>query len=157
MNGATIAHILQTSPCTNLAFQGFASPDIFMKISKFPALIILNTGISDGPGEHWCILYCTKKNKCEFFDSYGQPPHVYNFTHFLAYNNINKIMYNPQRLQGHSSMTCGHYCIYYALHRNMGFPMSVIIKNFDPTDFRKNDNRVFNYVGQFGNIMTSIK
>ena len=40
------------------------------------AAYIVNTDLPGEPGQHWLGLW-TEQNKCEIFDSYGLPLHVY--------------------------------------------------------------------------------
>ena len=40
------------------------------------AAYIVNTDPAGEPGQHWLGLW-TEQNKCEIFDSYGLPLHVY--------------------------------------------------------------------------------
>ena len=54
----------------------------------------MNTENRNKPGQHWLALHCDNKGKCNFFDSFGNPPKYYN----------------KKGVQGFSEF-CGFYCI----------------------------------------------
>ena len=155
MNGAVISHILSTNPGTKKWFCGFSSPDIPLPdIEKYPSLIILNTDKANGPGEHWCVVIIFNKNYCEFFDSYGRPPCKYNLEEPIL-KHVNQITYNPKRVQGNAP-TCGHHCLFFALHRASGKTLSEIMYNLYTECLKINDNIVYSFVqNSYGKIYAS--
>ena len=152
MNGAVITHILSRDPYTSSWFQGFSSPDLPLpRIRRKPALFILNTDNSQGPGEHWCVAIIRNRNICEFFDSYGFPPAVYKFEKQLL-DHSKTILYNEFRIQG-TEPTCGHHCLFYALKRGRGLTSKHICEKMYTTDQKKNDRMVYNYIKQYGDVI----
>ena len=83
-------------------------------IKTYPAGLISNKNLHDLPGTHWVAMYFTSPGNSEFFDSYGFPPEVYGMEDYFS----RKVtMYNDLPLQGITSDVCGHYCLFYLLHR----------------------------------------
>ena len=156
MNGVVLHHILATNKFTKHCFQGFLAPDLQLPdILKKPALFILNTDMSDGPGQHWCVAVfpAGKNNICEFFDSFGKSPDFYNFTHTLS-KHCKKIIYNEYAVQGFNSPTCGHHCLFFALHRCANKSVRFILNQFySSKNLTKNDRRVYNFINKkFGSV-----
>lgn len=151
MNAGKISHALQQDPCTLKIFQGFAFPDLIPKLEKFPALIIINTDLSTGPGEHWCAAYIDQDKKCEYFDPLGMAPDEpllrYNLLPLLR-GICKSYTYTTRAVQSFSSTACGHHCIYFSLLRSRNFPLKTIIENFYTLDTKQNDGRVVRLVRQ---------
>ena len=155
INGSVITHILKSDPYTSKWFQGYSTPDLPLPaiVRHKPALIVLNTDKSTGPGEHWCVVIINK-NECEFFDSYGQSPEYYDFD-VRFYDLCNTIYYNEFQIQG-DLPTCGHHCLFFSFHRARGIPVKQIIqKYYSPTDLLKNDRMVFSFVQKINPIFAS--
>jgi hypothetical protein len=152
MNASVITHILSRDPYTHEWFQGFSSPDLPLpKIKRKPALFVLNTDDSDGPGEHWCVALIRNRNNCEFFDSYGLPPSAYNFESELL-KQCKHVSYNEFRVQG-TSPTCGHHCLFYALKRARGLSSVKIYETFYSLDLERNDRMVYNFIKKYGDVI----
>jgi len=149
MNGGTIANLLSSDPYTRRVFNGFWFPDLKPIISKLPALIILNTDKSSGPGEHWCAAYFSPSTHCEFFDPLGEPPENtilgYSFIHHLS-SFSKTIEFNTEPVQDLEAKTCGPHCIFFAYHRARGIPMKEIILNYYTTNDKINDNIVSEFI-----------
>ena len=144
MNGGTLIKIL-TSSWTKKWFQGISTIDLPLPISNIkPALFILNTDTSNGPGEHWCAVLILNNSICEFFDPYGKSPEIYGFETILL-NVTNNIKYNKKCVQGFLP-TCGHHCIYFSIHRALGYSMNEIIQCFYTNDIQQNDEIVLDFM-----------
>jgi hypothetical protein len=155
MNSSVIKHILTRDPYTGPMFQGFSAADLLLpdKIKCKPALFILNTDTADGPGEHWCAVIIRNKNVCEFFDSYGLAPSVYNFETQLL-DHCNKIRFNEFRVQG-ANPTCGHHCLFFALKRARGVTLhDMFTKHYSSTNLNANDRMVYKYVKRYGDVFS---
>jgi hypothetical protein len=145
MNGLVIEKVLSRHSATKNVYQGCLSVDTSFKVKQYPALIVLNTDSSKGPGEHWCVAYFRNKDVCEFFDSYGLPPDFYGFTKQLL-KHAKHITFNSFPVQG-IKPTCGHHCLYYSIHRCRGNSSQYILSKlykFNDTAF--NDKLVYNFV-----------
>lgn len=156
MNSKRIQHILTLDPYAKLVFSGFGYPDLPLLIKKFPALLILNTDKSTGPGEHWCVSFFRNNKYCEFFDPYGMSPDVYNFTERI-FEHCSTIQYNKKQVQGLNQSTCGHHCIFFTLYRSRGIPCETILSNIYSNNIDSNDKLVYNFMKQFGSIMSRIE
>ena len=146
MNGTVLIKILKQNKNTRNIFQGFSTPDVPLpNIKKFPALIILNSDTSTGPGEHWCVIYIKNKNICEFFDPYGISPNYYNFTKQLL-KISNSIIFNTYPIQG-IAPTCGHHCVLFSIYRCKGYSAKFILNNlYDKNNLQSNDMLAYNYI-----------
>jgi hypothetical protein len=60
-------------------------------------------------------------------------PTVWHFDAFLNENSI-AWTYNTKRIQHIFSDACGYHCIFYALHRCVGFDMNAIINMYTNND-----------------------
>ena len=65
-------------PQLHRVFQGVYPADKLPRslTKTVPAAYIVNTDPAGEPGQHWLGPW-TEQNKCEIFDSYGLPLHVY--------------------------------------------------------------------------------
>jgi len=148
MDSTTIQKILTRDQRTKNLFQGFSTPDLdFPKIVKTPALFILNTDTSDGPGIHWCIAVFTKKKMCEFFDPLGKNPASYGFDKSIL-KLYPKICFNEFPVQHSSAATCGHHCLFFAFHRARKMRPRRIMQKYSRTDLVNNDHMVFDFVAK---------
>ena len=127
-------------------FAGFSAPDTGIpRIKKFPALFILNTDVSSGPGRHWCTATFFKNRVCEFFDPLGNPPEFYNFRENLL-QKCDDIIHNGRVLQALHSSTCGHHCLMYNYYRARNMNSEQIIDKYYSASPRLNDHIVFLFV-----------
>ena len=92
-------------------FHGVYALDCLPKSRKNGGYII-NFDISSDPGSHWVAVFVDNKN-VEYFDSFGFAPKHKPILSFLgpvyAYNSIT--------LQPLFSKACGHFCLYFLIHR----------------------------------------
>ena len=81
--------------------------------------VIVNNEPSNENGMHWiCFFKEPHSNIVEFFDSYGMnisfyPSTILNFCRKHA----SKIRYNTIQFQSNLSDYCGHYCLWFLIHR----------------------------------------
>ena len=146
MNNRELEAILQGDVAAGPIFGSvFASNQLPEEIS-YPTAIVINTGPNYGPGEHWVAAYFTHDGEAEYFDSYGLPPtgSMKKFVKRCAWNTT----YNATQLQGLLSSTCGHYCLFYLLHRCRGVAMDDIVKMFGK-NLQKNDRFVEDFIEDF--------
>lgn len=152
MNGYQMSSFLSLDKYTSQYFGGFVLRDskVLPLKEKKEVFYILNTDVESGNGEHWCVAFFTENN-CEFFDSYGMDPSVYNFDEVLSSRNSGSFVYNPFCVQDLFSKVCGHHCLFFAFHKCRGYSFDTIIRMYDFTDIKKNDEMVLKFVVQFGN------
>lgn len=147
MNAVRIDHILKLDKFTASMFYGFSTPDLpIPKFKKLPALIILNTGLSNTDGEHWCVACFPKSKMCYFYDPYGRSPAFYGLDIPLLQACKRYIRYNEKEVQGMLSKTCGHHCLFFALKYGRGIKPNQIMRMYHPVNNRRNDNMVYDYV-----------
>lgn len=153
MNGTTISRILASDEKMGEWYSGHLAPDLKLPVSIIkPALFLLNTDLSAGPGEHWCIAVINKNNTAEFFDSFGLSPEYYGFSTELL-KHSKSISFNEYPVQSTNSATCGHHCIFWSYHRSRGNSRESVIKMYNPLNTAKNDNMVFQFVNhKYGSI-----
>src|SRR6218665_2623799 len=99
---------------------------VYLLISKYllySSVISTLTTLLENIG--WCCTWKTLHNYDEFFDSFGRPPDA-PFRTFLNYNCSNWI-FNDRHLQSAISRFCGHYCIFYCLHRCRGSSVNAVV------------------------------
>ena len=126
----------------------FASDQIPLYISHRPLGLIVNTQLHDKPGKHWVSFYITDKNDGELFCSFGYSLDHYSsqFADFFTRNGIRKVRSNSLKLQSAYSMVCGHYALYYLLHRCRDISLQSIVQQFDESLPDANDEFVYHYI-----------
>ena len=130
------------------AFLGVYPRDMLPIIKTFPSSVIINTDPSHLAGRHWIAFYFDDKKKCTFFDSYGNNPSVFNLNSYLKQFSI-ELEFNKQRLQGLTSSSCGHYCIFFIRLISRGYSLDEIIQYFSKNNFSFNDNLVEFLIKEF--------
>jgi hypothetical protein len=151
MKGGAISFLFSEDPFTRKTFDGFWFPDTPEDsiLTKIPALIILNTDESTGPGEHWCAAFISKSRHCEYFDPLGAPPNNELLDYFFI-PHLSKfaenIEFNTVPVQHIEAKTCGPHCIYFGYFRSRGFPLQTIINNFYSTNLQANDALVSDFI-----------
>ena len=116
-----------------------------MQISRRSRIYIVNTDESNRPGDHWVACYFPRQGPTEFFDSNGYgPDHYHRRFKRVLLKNGRYYRYNPVKVQSAGTMTCGHFCLYYAYYRCHGYTMKQIIDMLgDPQD---NESFVIDFV-----------
>ena len=118
---------------------------------------IINTDVLGGSGEHWVMVYLPleRNQACEFYDSNGQAPTDYHpaLERFML-RNAPDYVYSTQCWQSPGTEFCGHYCLYWAQYRCLGYTYSYLMeKHTENTHY--NDKVVSSYVkGRFYNILS---
>jgi hypothetical protein len=149
MRGGTISFILSQDIYTRSLFDGFWFPDLPAELTKIPALIILNTDNSTGPGEHWCAAYISESKHCEFFDPLGAPPenNLLNYSFIPQLSKYsNTIEHNIIPVQHITATTCGPHCLFFCFYRARGISLESILKRFYSSDTHSNDNSVSQFI-----------
>ena len=156
MRGGTISFILSNDPYTKPLFDGFWFPDSPAELTKIPALIILNTDDSTGPGEHWCAAFISDSNHCEFFDPLGAPPENplldYSFMQYLS-KYVNTIEHNIIPVQHITASTCSPHCLFFCFYRARGFSFQTILKRFYSPDTEINDDTVSQFIQNLNKLI----
>jgi len=100
-----------TIPAT---FRGvFPRDQLPLPFTKWPSGCVVNTDTADQPGKHWVSFYQPSASAdLEYFDSYGVAPEVYGFRPPNGY-----LLCCDTQLQHDDSETCGHYCVFFLIHR----------------------------------------
>ena len=126
MNTLEIDTILRDDKRTAKAFKGVYTSNELPIRTTTDSLYVCNTDPSDQPGTHWIVVYIDKQRRADYFDSFGMAPTVKEIKHFLNENSI-KWIYNVEPVQEITSDACGHHCIFFAVHRCIGFDMKSIV------------------------------
>ena len=148
MNTQQIEYILKQDDYVNPIFQGVYAKD---QLPDFQyGSCVVNTAPSTEKSGHWVALFVTDST-VEYFDSYGGKP-----LPSLAQRWKRKMwISNPIPLQSPLSAVCGHYCIYYLLHRARGFSMRSIVTDFG-NDVDYNDEMVHDFIEERYNLETKL-
>lgn len=150
MDTLQLSHALLNNPHTRKTFLDvFPSDQLPVKrVTQRPASLVVNTHPHHLPGEHWLAIYLPDHNTREFFDSYGNPPFSSLFPktimEFLN-KNSNEVLFHSKRLQGPTSTTCGHHCLFFLHHRCRGAPFDDVVKMYTPKP-EQNDRMVLSFV-----------
>lgn len=125
MNTSQINRILKNK---NTCFLGTFPADKLPVSEKRPICFIANTDPSTAKGAHWIAIYVNKKNRAEFYDSYGRAPSGIFLDYLRA--NFDSYRYNPKQVQAIGSSVCGQHCILFLYLRCRGEKMSTITSKF---------------------------
>ena len=138
MNTQQIECRLKQDLYVSQTFQGVYAID---KLPYFKyGSCVVNTAPSTEKSGHWLALFANDSG-IEYFDSYGREP-----LPTIKRKWKNKTWLSNQiLLQSPLSAVCGHYCIYYLLHRARGFPMRSIVMDFG-NDVDYNDEMVHKFI-----------
>jgi len=146
MKGEAIENIISSDPQSRQWFQGFSSPDLQIpQPVSWPALYVLNTDVSDGPGRHWCLAILFSNGVCEFFDPLGRSPGVYKF-HKPIFKHCEYISFNEYPVQSLTSTVCAHHCLFFIYHRVRGLTASKVMRKYSTTDTELNDRIVYTFI-----------
>lgn len=145
MNNWEISKIMRHLPSTKNRFIGVFSADKIptnIALYTLPCCFIANTDPSWKSGSHWVAVFIDKNGHIEYFDSYGRRPMSPRMKKFCGRH----YQYNPYMIQTVFSTLCGHYCIFYLVHRCRGVSFVNIMNMFDFDNLNYNDNLVKNFV-----------
>lgn len=135
---------------TKTAFMGiFPIDKLPRRITKLPALLIINTHTKNLPGEHWKAIYISSQRRGEVFDSFALPISLYlqkwinTFTH-------GRWKQNSRSIQHPSSTICGIYVLYYVLNRLKTDDLKSIMDTFGESK-TENDRLMMKFFSPFRN------
>jgi hypothetical protein len=124
MNTAEVECILRRAlEPLEVTFAGVFAADMVPNVSEFPVCYVVNTDPASKAGEHWVACYAQSPVDVEFFDSYGFS--VGEYSHIRIPHTITK--HNGVSLQAFDSNACGHFCIFYLIHRGLGVSLRRIV------------------------------
>lgn len=145
MNTLQIEKHLSQLPVQNTGV--YAADCLPHHISTSTALVV-NTDPHNEEGEHWVAIYLDEdfndgRGKIEYFDSYGQPPHLQFYQGFLR-RNARSYLYNEYRLQSDHTQVCGQYCLVYLYYRTVyNLKMMDFVNMFgDSSSTEQNDSTI---------------
>lgn len=148
MNTSEISKTLKSIPKLSDIFAGFSFPDKSAPIDQFPSFTIINTDLSSGPGEHWCVAFFDKNKNCDYFDPLGIPPQllVNDLTHILNQFNT-PYSFTTHPVQSENTKTCGPHCIYFSFLKSCNLSFKHILQHFyDVENTQCNDSVVVNFM-----------
>ena len=106
------------------------------------AAYIVNTDPAGEPGQHWLGMW-TEQNKCEIFDSYGLPLHVYKNPELHKWWSQWKYLSRSDiTLQAMDSQTCGHYALFFLKARAQGQAYKDFLGQWSTDNLVLNDHKV---------------
>ena len=129
MNELTIKRILESDVRTRDSFRGVYSRNELPNAAPTTSLCVCNTDPNHKPGENWVTIYIVNNRREEYFDSFGMSPLFKEFVTFLD-NNTKSWTHNKRVVQDMYSSACGYHCIFYAMHRCVGFDVGSIANMF---------------------------
>lgn len=153
LTGGDIGFVLKNDPFVSPIFAGFAFPDNAPVLTSFPAITIINTDLSSGPGEHWCATFIDSSKHCEYFDPLGLSPNdptlKFDLTPLLQ-KLCKTLTFCSIPVQTPGTISCGHHCIYFSLLRARGFSLETILKHFYSSNTLENDAKVTHFILKYG-------
>ncbi len=116
-----INRVLKRHLQEHVTFKGVRSAENWPEVPtqnspQLPMCFVTNTHCQHYSGEHWVAVYVDKFGHGHYFDSYAmRPPHS-TWQRWL--NRLPRgVSYFPKGIQELDTFVCGHFCIYYLLHR----------------------------------------
>ena len=130
----------------NTEFIGCFPSDMIPKDISRPCSIIVNTGNSSSPGEHWIALYLTWNNVF-YFDSFGLPILEMDIINYLK-PYYDHAIYSKKCIQDMSSAACGLYTIAFVENVKNEETFKQFLNLFKSHNLKKNDDIVLKYMTQ---------
>ena len=100
-------------------FKGVYARNRLPRLLNVPSALVGNTDPDHRMGQHWVAIYIDANSRGEYYDPTGRPPHESAYVNF-----INKHCLHWTRVQEEGSTVCGHYGIFYLIHRCAGHSMT---------------------------------
>ena len=142
MDTREIERAIAQHPCAAAIFSGVYARDQLPQVVKYPCAMVLNTDPVNKPREHWVAVYITEDGKGEYTDSFGLPPPPC-FNRFMERHCV-QWKWNQIQLQDVWTSACGHFCVYYIVHRSCSISMTDITKHLNKIN--NNDQYVMELV-----------
>ena len=149
MLSSEFAEKLSQFPNLRKHFNGVYSADTIPIRLRNKSFIICNTDIEKGSGKHWYCIVKLKNSVLECFDSLGIDSEKKTFLKsHLNQKNIQKIKFNVTQVQSSVSDTCGHFVLYFIVHRfhNQDLTFTELVNNIFEKNVEKNESLVSNYI-----------
>jgi hypothetical protein len=127
-------------------FYGVYPCDQLPKITRLPALLVVNTDPAHRGGQHWIAMYINVDRTGELFDSLAETPPKKEFLEYMN-NNCDRWTSSVKQLQSAVSSFCGNYVVVYSILRLRGLSLRNIEKQFS-SDTGLNDYIVHRYACQ---------
>ena len=103
---------------------------------QLPCGFIVNTDKAKDPGEHWVAIILLRRQRGEYFDSFGLPPLEKEIGNYLNERCANGWIYNSVSLQHPLSESCGRYSIAFLKNRFNNKSFISFIASFSPDTAR---------------------
>jgi hypothetical protein len=131
MDSCQIDRILRKNPVTCKCYEGcFPADKIPTKFQSYPRGMVVNTDVSNMPGEHWVAIYIPNSHHVEFYDSLcewpSNSPEINQFLSRFKFIKHNGIYYPP--IQSPLSKSCGEHVIYFLHMRCKTFDYDAIMR-----------------------------
>ena len=108
------------------------------------AAYIVNTDPAGERRQHWLRLW-TEQNKCEIFDSYGLPVHVYTNPELHQWWRQWKYLARSDiTLQAMDNQACGHFALFFLKARAQGQIDQEFLGRWSCDNLVLNDHKVAN-------------
>ena len=72
----------------------------------FPSAYVINSDLSNELGEHWIAVYFDKRDRGEYFDSYGLAPAFVGLEFYMDTYSLAGWIYNRKTLQALFTIAC---------------------------------------------------
>ena len=92
MNTLQIERLLKKDLKSKAIFKKVCALDQLEK-PTFPSAYVINSDPSSEPKEHWVAVYFDKRNRGEYFDSYGLPPTLVGLESYMDAYSLSRWIY----------------------------------------------------------------
>ena len=124
-----IRKILEHDKRTASQFKGVFTSDELSYKASMNSLYVSNIDAFTMPGEHWIVICFNNDHRAEYFDSFGLHLSITDFETFLN-NNSNIWKCNVKPVQHLLSDASCYHCVFFAIHRCVGFEMNIIVNMY---------------------------
>ena len=125
MNTQQLKCVIDEDKCLRRIVLGVYSSDTLpSKITSYPTAIIFNTDPKYLPGEHWIVTYYENPHQCEFYDSFGRHPIIFDKYISKAFKDCS---FNSIKVQKFGYDTCGYHVLYYLIVKCKGISINQIV------------------------------
>jgi hypothetical protein len=149
MNTIQIQEVLTNDQFSQKYFKNVLAIDELPKTNKKikNSAYIINTDKKTEKGEHWLSVFYDDQSNCQFFDSLGMGPEIYNLDSFII-KTSKAAFTNKYAVQSIFSEYCGYYAILFVMIRSRNVSFRKFLEYFDKDTF-KNDLKIENLIKTF--------
>lgn len=133
-------------PLVKNCFRGVYSVDRLPRTLKVREFIICNLSKHNESGSHWIVICRSHRKTFEIFNSLGYT-NLDELKFYIKFRIRADYEFNSSSFQTPDSVTCGHFCVFFACHRVLNYDCNLkhVLEDIFVPDLNINENRVISF------------